>query len=483
MFHGASRRVCAHTPRLLQSRLVTTRSLSLLNTTRLGGQSRLPQTFRYARMQTRQITFTQRVKLGLREASKGIWRKNPIMLPLAILSVIGATAVFSYIVYVELTQVRPRFHKFPPPVADALRTAVYYTEIDLSPAKALKAYKEALQIAFEMGMHPYSDEILGIKLQVAMMLEKAGLVQPAIDVLERTKAESLDWIEQGRMRKLIQDMEVEMKKEDATEPEDPEVLEEQKKMKELEKFEEHQRDKVLKKVVGMNIKLAELYASDYIQDEKKAEACQVAAVELCLKEMKHRQSLGIPVGGARTDNDMWMNVSEIATTFVDLATTYTKQERHELAMPLYLRALDMIHKEEGDSPSCKQVVLLNDVASAMAGQAQRLKSGKAGTSTSTSSSSTLQQPVPSREEIIGAAMQWAQKAIDVAAKIQPPTRDQDCDVSCVAATYNLGELAEMQNNRDQAEKYYKEAKALAQGLEYEEGVAIADTALKRLAKK
>jgi hypothetical protein len=33
----------------------------------------------------------------------------------------------------------PQYHKFPPPVADALRTAVYYTEIDLNPAKAMKA--------------------------------------------------------------------------------------------------------------------------------------------------------------------------------------------------------------------------------------------------------------------------------------------------------------------------------------------------------
>jgi hypothetical protein len=32
-------------------------------------------------------------------------------------------------------------------VADALRTAVYYTEIDLNPAKAMKAYREALHIA------------------------------------------------------------------------------------------------------------------------------------------------------------------------------------------------------------------------------------------------------------------------------------------------------------------------------------------------
>jgi hypothetical protein len=33
-----------------------------------------------------------------------------------------------------------------------------------------------------------------------------------------------------------------------------------------------------------------------LQDEKKAEAAQVAAVEICLKEMHRRQRLGLPVG-------------------------------------------------------------------------------------------------------------------------------------------------------------------------------------------
>lgn len=381
----------------------------------------------------------------------------------------------------------PQYHKFPPPVADALRTAVYYTDIDLNPPKALKGYKEALKIAIELGMHPFSDEVLGIKLQVAMMLEKAGLVKAAIDVLERTKTESLNWVEESRKKKLLIEKELEeekKKKKSGTEqPEktdtikidDPEVLEAQRKIEELAQFEERQRDKALKKAVGMQIKLAELYSSEYIQDDKKAEAAQVAAVELCLKEMRRRHSMGLPVGvGSSTDSTAWLNLTEIATSFTELASTYTNQEKFGLAMPLYLRALDMIRTEEGDSPTCKQVVLLNDVASAMAGQAQRLNP------TSQQRQQQQQQPVVSREQTIEAAKQWAQKAIDVAARIQPPTRDQDCDVSCVAATYNLGELAEMLNKRDEAGKRYTEAKSLAQGIGFEEGVAMAETALKRL---
>ena len=417
------------------------------------------------------------MKLGFREASKGIWRKNPILLPIALLSTAGAALLFAYIAYVEVTHVGPQYHKFPPPVAETLRTAVYYTEVDLNPPKALQAYKEALRIGMEMGMHPFSDEILGIKLQVAMMLEKAGLVKPAIEVLERTKVETLKWIDEGRNDIGLKSKEaaagadqMKMGEQDKVKIDDPEILEEQKRLKELEEFEDRQRNKALKKSVGIQMKLAELYSSDYIQDEKKAEDAQVAAVELSLKEMRRRQALGLPVGGASQDenSDAWLNLTEMATALAELASTYTSQDKPELAMPLYLRALDLLRMDEGDNPTCKQVTLLNGVATAMAGNAQKPFRQQ-------------QQPVP-RDQTINAAKQWAEKAIDVAAKIQPPVRDEDCDLSCVAATYNLGELAELQNKREEAIKRYREAKSLATGLGFEDGVAMADSALKRLKK-
>ena len=417
------------------------------------------------------------MKFGFREASKGIWRKNPILLPIALLSTAGAALLFAYIAYVEVTHVGPQYHKFPPPVAETLRTAVYYTEVDLNPPKALQAYKEALRIGMEMGMHPFSDEILGIKLQVAMMLEKAGLVKPAIEVLERTKVETLKWIDEGRNDIGLKSKEaaagvdqMKMGEQDKVKIDDPEILEEQKRLKELEEFEDRQRNKALKKSVGIQMKLAELYSSDYIQDEKKAEDAQVAAVELSLKEMRRRQALGLPVGGASQDenSDAWLNLTEMATALTELASTYTNQDKPELAMPLYLRALDLLRMDEGDNPTCKQVTLLNGVATAMAGNAQKPFRQQ-------------QQPVP-RDQTINAAKQWAEKAIDVAARIQPPVRDEDCDLSCVAATYNLGELAELQNKREEAIKRYREAKSLATGLGFEDGVAMADSALKRLKK-
>ena len=427
----------------------------------------------------RYLTYAQRLRMNYREASKGIFRKNPVMLPLAIISLIGGLCLFTYISYVELTQVAPQYHNYPQPVAESLRSAIYYTEIDLNPIKALNSYKEALRRALDLGMHPYSDEVMGIKLQVALMLEKAGLVKASIEVLERTRTETMKWIEEGRAAETAAD------KKDATSPasakatpdnvqiKEGAIQETEEELKKMQAFETRQRDKALKKVVGMEMKLAELYSSDHIQEDKKAEAAQVAAVELCLKEMHRRQKLGLPVGGGSGDanSDAWLNMAEIATALAELASTYTAKDRHELAMPLYLRALELLRVAEGDSPSCKQVTLLNDVASAMAGQVQLPASPRAD------------KQAISREQTVEAARLWAQKSLDVAARIQPPVRDEECDITCVVATYNLGELAELQNKPDVAKQRYIEARSLASGLGYEDGVAMADAALKRFSKK
>ncbi|KAF7713932.1 Uncharacterized protein PECH_002257 [Penicillium ucsense] len=415
-----------------------------------------------------------------REASKGVFRKNPILLPLAIFSVVGGIAVFAYVSYVEVTRVQPQYHKFPPPVTEKLRTAVYYTEISLNPPKALSAYKEALKIGVEMGMHPFSDEILGIKLQVAMMLEKSGLVKPAVEVLERTKMEALKWIEEGRKSEATASDAKTLEKEalkTLNSPPNAPINDEElqatlQQMRETQEFETRQRDRALKKVIGIEMKLAELYASDYMQDEKKAEEAQVAAVELSLKELNRRQKLGLPIGGGTSDDgnsESWLSMTEIATALSELADTYTAKDRAELAMPLYLRALDLIRTAEGNAPSCKQVVLLNSVASAMVGQVQLPARPR-----------SQEKQAVSKEQTIDGARQWAQKAIDVAAYIKPPIRDEECDITCVAATYNLGEIAELQKRPEVALQRYREAKSLAQGLGYEDGIAMADEALKRL---
>ncbi|KAJ5172965.1 hypothetical protein N7492_005558 [Penicillium capsulatum] len=483
MFRAVSRRVSALSPGLQAQRQFLARSIHIRTRPTPFASQTKPNPLTLAPL--RHLSFAQRLRLTYRDASKGIFRKNPILLPLAILSAVGGIAIFAYISYVELTRVGPQYQRFPQPVADVLRTAVYYTEIDLNPAKALSAYKEALRIALDVGMHPFSDEIIGIKLQVALMLEKSGLMKPAIEVLERTKKEILSWIEEDwtwegptAAESKSQEKQKPAKAEPTAPPGNDQVdqaspQDTEKDLMAKEEFEARQRARALKKVVGMQMKLAELYSSDYIQDERKAEAARITAVELCLKEMHRRQKAGLPIGIASIEDDpddSWLNMTEMATALAELANTYSAQERHELALPLYLRALDMIQTTEGDSPTCKQVVLLNDVATAIAGQAQVAPL-------------TPKKDRLSRENLVEGAQKWTQSSLDMAARIQPPVRDEECDITCAVATYNLGELAELQNKAAVAKQRYTEAKALSKGIGYDEGVSLADEALKRLGKK
>lgn len=417
------------------------------------------------------------MRLGLREASRGIWRKNPIVLPLAILSVLGSVAFFIYVSYVEFTVVRPQYVKFPAPVADALRTAIYYTEVDLNPPKALAAYKEAMRLATECKMHPFSDEVLGIRIHVSFMLEKGGLIRQAIEVLERLKADCLGFVDaQGKRPPLLKQQgedALELERRIPREPiplDSPKYVDAAAKAREIRQYEERQRTIALKKVIGINLKLAELYSNPHVSEPKKAEACQVQGVELCLKEMQRRQRLGIPVGvdGASSENDGWLNLSEMAFALVELASTYQAQRKDELALPLLLRALDFMRAEEAGNPSCKQSVLLNNIANSMIVVAE--------------SPRPPQEPALPPDQAIEAARQWALKALEVAGSVKPPVRDGQCDDTCLTALFNLGVMAENQGKLGEARKYIERCKAMAQSLGSDEAMYASDEALERLSR-
>ncbi|RMJ23278.1 TPR domain protein [Aspergillus sp. HF37] len=486
MFNQASRRSGAHALKAIQhppfprSISSTTRPKPSINNAFRTSQKTPSQHQQITPrlQQTRAFSRVQRMRLGLREASRGIWRKNPIVLPLAVLCVLGSVAFFIYVSYMEVTVVRPQYVKYPAPVADALRTAIYYTEVDLNPPKALAAYKEALRLAKECKMHPFSDEVLGIRIQVSFMLEKGGLTRQAIEVLERLKADCLGFVGAQEKRgpsfpKLQGEDALELERRMPREPiplDSPKYVDAAAKAREIRHYEERQRTVALKKVVGINLKLAELYSIPYVSEPKKAEACQEQGVELCLKEMQRRQRQGIPVGvdDASNENDAWLNLSEMAFALVELASTYQDQRKDELALPLLFRALDLVRAEEAGNPSCKQSVLLNNIANSMIMVAELPRPPR--------------EPALPPGRAIEAARQWALKALEVAGSVKPPVRDEQCDDTCLTALHNLGVMAENQGKLGEAREYLERCKAMAQSLGSDEGVYAADEALERLSR-
>lgn len=177
-----------------------------------------------------------------------------------------------YTNYIYTHYIVGSFHTFPEAVANKLRGALYYSNIELDPKKAVEYYRQALAVADEVGMDPFSDEILGTKIQLAAFMEKINKYQKAIDVLEIVKSDCLKWIEaRGQME-----------------------------------GNEAKRNRILGKTVGIGVKLGELYANEYIAELEAAERNLIEAVETTLKEQKRREDEGVKEG-----EGPWMSNEEM----------------------------------------------------------------------------------------------------------------------------------------------------------------------------
>ena len=67
------------------------------------------------------------------------------------------------------------YHRFPDEVAKKLRRAIYYSRgsgYDIREAN--KYFRQALAVANDLGMDPFSDEILGVKYAIGYLFEEAG---------------------------------------------------------------------------------------------------------------------------------------------------------------------------------------------------------------------------------------------------------------------------------------------------------------------
>ena len=111
-------------------------------------------------------------------------------------------------------------------------------------------------------MDPFSDEVLGIKIQVAALMERIEQFPKAIEVLEHVRRDCLKWIE----------------------------------LKGGDEGLEGQRTRVLQKCVGISVKLGELYSSAWVQDTPAAEEKLVWAVTTVLKERQRREEEGVKEG-------------------------------------------------------------------------------------------------------------------------------------------------------------------------------------------
>ncbi|KAK4503975.1 hypothetical protein PRZ48_004890 [Zasmidium cellare] len=379
----------------------------------------------------------KRFKGSFAENAQKLFRENPVSVSLAIVAMIGGVTgiVYANIIYQEY--IIKSFHKYPEEVAKKLRRALYYTNYDLNPQEALKYYKQALQVASEIGMDPVGDEIMGVKIQVAKLMEDIEQYPNAIHILEAVRGSNLLWLEKfGSL------------------PENKE-----------------RRTKVLGKTVGVSVKLGELYGTPEVWDRDMAQERLVWAVETVLKEKQRRENANVK----DEDEGPWMNDEEIGATLESLAHSYEAKDQHYLAAPLFLQALALQPTKD-----CHTIVLMSNVASSLAQQSPRMAREAQAYATSQNINTRPSGPAATRETMLENAKTWAQKALDVAATIKPPVRTEECDIGCAVALHNLGEFAEMAKDPDSAKRQYQEAISLARAIGFEEGVAQSSERLRAL---
>lgn len=184
-------------------------------------------------------------------------------------------------------------------MAQALRKALYFSNYDPDPQRALKYYKQALELCDQEGLDHFSDDVMGIKIQVAAWLEKIESYQNAISVLENLLGDCKRWVEvmeksaaEGTLPKLVP---APAPKEG--EPASPEEPRESYWAK---------RTRLLAKAVGISVKLANLYSDEHVLERELSHERLVWAVETTLREMERRAKDGLKEG-----EGAWMSPEEI----------------------------------------------------------------------------------------------------------------------------------------------------------------------------
>lgn len=342
--------------------------------------------------------------------ARSLWRDYPFSVSLASGVICFGISALMYANYYYQSYIIGAFTAYPDEVANKLRRALYYTNQDFDPKLASKYYKQALQVAAELDMDPLSDEVLGIKIKVAELMEKITNYPKAIEVLEIVARDCVRW------QREFGDLEANKKK----------------------------RTRVLAKTVAIHIKLGELYSSSYVWNLEEAESRLTWAVETILKEKQRRHDLKV----TEEDEGPWVSDDEFGASLEALAHSYEARKTWKLAAPLFLRALTVKPVQD-----CHSVVLMNNLGAVLA----------------------QQSPAGSDD-----ARRWAEKALAVAASIDPLERTEECDTGCAVAKYNLGEFAERAKDLVAAKKLYQEALSLSSSIDFDQGVDTCRDALHRL---
>lgn len=381
-------------------------------------------------------------------------------------SLAGLVGISAYIVNVCINYFyAPQFTRYPPPIAKSLRRALYYTNMQPEPQLARKWYKKALEQCDELGLDPFSDEVLGIRIQTAAWLEKIGNYQGAITILESVKKDCTNWV--STMEKAVEDGTVDksgkvpvVKKNNDDDQDDDDSVPENLWRK---------RNRLLAKAVGTSTKLGELYADDHVNDSENAQARLTWAVETALSEARRRATAGV-----KPDEGNWLSPEEFGGAMESLAKHYESKSQFHLAVPLFFQALRLCQ-----SP-CHRPTIMNNLAACFA-QHPVLGSHEPIPNAPAISNAINASGMPTtRDGFLEAAWNWARNARLHAKDVDASERTPECDEACAVALSNMGDIAAMQGKVAEARRRFQQCIELSRKIDFEQGVKQAEAGLRNL---
>ncbi|KAK2065196.1 TPR domain-containing protein [Colletotrichum caudatum] len=425
--------------------------------------------------QTRQlwraISFRSLLTSMKPQGMKKMFKESPeeLILALAILAGLAGVSIYIVKLYFDYFMAR-QFTKYPKPIAKSLRRALYYTNISPDPTLARKYYKQALEQCNELQLDPFSDDVLGIRIQTAAWLEKIGNYQGAITVLNSVLSDCLKWVEW--MEKSIADGTVDKSGKPPTgvaPPADqrPTVTEDGE-----EKVPENlwrKRTRLLAKAVGTSTKLGVLYSDEHVLEPENAQARLTWAVETALKESRRRHEEGV-----KKEEGPWMSPEEVGGAMESLAQHYESKSQFHLAVPLFFHALRLC-----DSP-CHRVTIMNNLAAAFA-QHPLQTPLEAIPNAPTTSNAMISPDMPTdRAGFLEAAKNWARNAYSHSKDITGDERTEECDEACAVALANMGDIAAMLGKKEDARKRFQQAIDMSKRTGLPSVAAQAEAGLQRL---
>ncbi|ATY65753.1 TPR domain-containing [Cordyceps militaris] len=371
--------------------------------------------------------------------------------------------------------------RYPEPVANTLRRAIYYSNYAPDPELALKYYKKAMQQCAEIGLDPFSDEVLGIRIQVSAWLQQLENYTSSGEVLASILADCQKWVsvmaksvEDGQVDKhghyidssnLTDVKELSVKNQSAT---NSDAVAKDEDLETPRETLWRKRERVLATAVKTAVALGELYADEHVLKPEKATEHFVWAVETTLQEFKRRQTEGKQPG-----EESWLTPTEVGGAMESLGRDYERKSQFHLAIPLFFQALRLCELP------CHRAVVMNNLAASFAQIPASFLSGALSEGLKDLESAEMPK---TRPECLEAAENWAKNAYMHGNDVKGDERTPECDEACAVALCNWGDVAAMLGKTAVARKKYEQCIELCNKLDFKDGAKQAADGLKKLDK-